>query len=319
VLACLMGSGCGREPEPRVLRVGILCGTDAFLPIADGFRQGMAKLGYVEPRDIVYDVRSVNADRAALEPVARQFVEARVDLIFTIATEASLAAKAASRDTAIPVVFTYAGIEEDDLVESIREPGGNVTGVRYPGPEQITKRLEILLEMAPHVKRIWIGYDRQYPNAAPAVQILRPLAASRGVTLVEAPVDTLEGLAAELAARAAAADPGMEAMLLMPDTLNHSPQGWALIREFAAKHRVPVAGSFLYTVREGALFGNANDLPSVGALAAPLADKIFRGTPPKTIPVVTPEQELLVNYKCAQELGLQVPEVLLKQATTILR
>ncbi len=318
IVAAVFLSGCIAE-TPRVYHVGILSGTDAFLPIADGFKAKMTELGYVEGKNIVYDLQKTNADPAGEQRAARKFVDDKVDLIFTFPTEPSVTAQAVTQGTNIPVVFAYAGIEGSTLVKSVREPGGSITGVRFPGPEQISKRLEILLEIAPSVKRVWIGYDKNYPNTAPALAALRPLALSKNVTLVEVPAATMEELKADLEARNKSADIGMDAIILMPDIFNHHPDGWAVINKFAAEHKLPLGGSFLYTVEQGAVFGNANDLDNVGALAAPLADKILKGTPAGTIPVVTPEQDMWINYKRAQELGLTVPEELLNTAKEIIR
>lgn len=316
VLAPLLGA-CA--PKPKTYQVGILCGSDAFLEVVNGFKAGMANLGYIEGKNVIYDVQALNADPVGEQRAAEQFVANKVDLIFAVPTEPALAAQAATRGTNIPIVFAYAGIENSGLVNSVREPGGNITGVRFPGPEQLSKRLEIMLELAPQVRRLWIGYHKNYPNTGPALEALRPLAASRGVTLVEVPATTVEELEADLASRATKEDIGIDAIMLMPDILNHSPAGWELIRTFAAQHRVLLAGSFPYTVEQGAVFGNANDLVKVGELSAPLADKILKGTPAGTIPVVTPEQELYINYKVAQELGLTVPQSLLGQAAKIIR
>ncbi len=318
IVAAIFLSGCIAE-TPKVYHVGILSGTDAFLPIADGFKAKMTELGYVEGKNIIYDLQKTNADPAGEQRAARKFVDDKVDLIFTFPTEPSVTAQAATQGTNIPVVFAYAGIEGSTLVKSVREPGGNITGVRFPGPEQISKRLEILLEIAPSVKRVWIGYDKNYPNTAPALAALRPLALSKNVTLVEVPAATMEELKADLEARNKSADIGMDAIILMPDIFNHHPDGWAVISKFAAEHKLPLGGSFLYTVEQGAVFGNANDLANVGVLAAPLADKILKGTPAGTIPVLTPEQDLWINYKRAQELGLNVSEGMLNRANKILR
>lgn len=324
ILACLvvialLVSGCSSAAQPKVYRVGILSGTDDFLPIADGFKAKMTELGYVEGKNIVYDVQSVNVDPAAEERIARKFVADKVDLILTLATESSVTAKAATEGTNVPVVFAYAGLEGAPLVKSVREPGGNITGVRYPGPEQITKRLEILRQLVPQVERVWIGYDKNYPNAVPVLEVLRPAAAAAGLTLVEVPAATMAEIEADLAARAAADDPGIDGMILMPDGFNHSPAGWGMIKTFAVENKVPLGGSFLYTVEQGALFGNAENFTNVGQLAAPLVDKVLKGIPAGTIPVLTPEQELYINYKAAQELGLTIPEGLLRQAVKIIR
>jgi putative ABC transport system substrate-binding protein len=318
VVVSLLLSGCGAK-EPTVYRVGIISG-GSFAVMADGFKTKMTELGYVEGENIIYDSPDAGADMAEAQRIAEQFVVDKVDLIFTSgSTPGALAAKTATQGTDIPVVFAYADAEGSGLVESVREPGGNITGVRYPGHEMMIKRLEILLEIAPGVKRVWIGYDKNNPNTAPALETLRPAAPSLGVTLVEVPATTLEELKADLAARAASADLGLDAIILMPDGFNHAPDGLAALTEFAAEHKVPVGGSLLYTVEAGAVFGNANDLLEVGALAAPLADKILNGTPAGTIPVVTPEQDLYINYKVAQELGLTVPPGLLSMAAEIIQ
>jgi putative ABC transport system substrate-binding protein len=318
VVVSLFLSGCGPE-KPQVYRVGILSG-GAFAVIGDGFKAKMTELGYVEGENIVYDSPDAGADLAGAQRITEQFVDDKVDLIFTAgSTPGAVAAKAATQGTDIPVVFAYADAEGSNLVESVRQPGGNITGVRYPGHEMMNKRLEILLEIAPEVKRVWIGYDKNNPNTAPALETLRPTAPSLGVTLVEVPATTLEELEADLAARAASDDLGLDAMILMPDGFNHAPAGLAMLSQFAAEHKVPLGGSFPYTVEAGAVFGNANDLFKVGELAAPIADKILKGTQAGTIPVVTPDQCLWLNYRVAQELGLTVPEGLLSMAVEIIR
>ncbi len=317
-LAAALWSGCDHKAS-KVYRVGILSGTDAFLGIADGFKAKMTELGYIEGKNIIYDLQKVTADPEGERRIAEKFVADKVDLIFTFPTEPAVAVKAATVGTNIPVVFAYAGTEGVPLVKSVREPGGNITGIRFPGPEQMSRRLELLHKLAPKAKRVWIGYDKNYPNTGPALAALRPEALSLGITLVEVPAVALEDIKVDLAARAEATDIGIDAMILMPDILNHTSACWTVISKFAAKHRLPVGGSFPYTVEQGAVFGNANDIVKVGELAAPLADKIFKGIPAGTIPVVTPEQNLWLNYKRAKGLGMTVPEDLINQADKIIR
>jgi putative ABC transport system substrate-binding protein len=316
--AVMLLCGCSAGKE-KVFRVGVICGSDAFLEVVSGFQSKMSELGYVEGRNIVYDMQKLNADPEGELQVAKRFVQEGVDLVFAVPTEPSVAARDAAQGTEIPLVFAYAGIEGSGLVESVSQPGGQITGVRFPGPEQISKRLEILLEFVPRAKRVWIGYDKNYPNTMPALKALRTAASSRGVRLVEVPAATIGEMGVDLAGRTKATDPGVDAIILMPDIFNHCPAGWDLIRRFAAQRRLPIGGSFLYTVEQGAIFGNANDLANVGKLAAPLADKILRGASAGMIPVVTPEQDLWINYKAARDLGLTVPEGLLQRAKKIIR
>lgn len=317
VVLSLLVSGCGAQ-KPKVYRVGILTSNPSFAAIGDGFKSKMTELGYTENQNITYIVQNPSAEMADKQRLAKQLVDDKVDLIFAFPALESVAARDATQGTNTPVVFGYAQVEGANLVKSVREPGGNITGVRYPGPELISRRLEILHEIVPQVKRVWIGYDKNNANVPPALEALRPTASSLGITLVEVPATTLEELKADLAARAKSADLGLDAILAMPDSLNTSPAGTAMLTKFAAEHKVPMAGG-LASQAQGALFVNGTNLTNVGELAAPLADKILKGTPAGTIPVVTPEQELYINYKLAQELGVTVPQGLLNQAVQIIR
>jgi len=316
VVISLLLSGCAQKP--KVYRVGILTSNPSFVAIGDGFKAKMTQLGYIENQNIIYIVQNPSAEMADKQRLAKQLVDDKVDLIFAFPALESVAARAATQGTNTPVVFGYAQVEGTNLVKSVREPGGNLTGVRYPGPELVSKRLEILHEIAPQVKRVWIGYDKNNANIPPALEALRPTASSLGMTLVEVPATTLEELQADLATRTKSADLGLDAILAMPDSINTSPAGTAMLSKFAAEHKVPMAGGLASQV-QGALFVNGTNFTNVGELAAPLADKILKGTPAGTIPVLSPEQELYINYKVAQGLGLTVPESLLRQAKEIIR
>lgn len=316
-IAALLLSGCGAQ-QPKTYRVGVLSGLAPFASMADGFKAKMAELGYVEGKNITYDVQQTS-DPAGEQRAAKKFVADKVDLIFSFPTEASLSAKDAVQGTKIPVVFASAVIEDSNLVQSVREPGGNITGVRFPGPELIAKRFELLHNLVPQLKRVGVIYNPNYPANKSSLEALRPAVAAAGVTLVEVPVNSVADIQADLQARAQAADLGMDAILISTDDLSQSPDGWALISKFATEHKLPVAGSAAYEADSGAVFSYIPDNIATGKLAAPLADKIFKGLQAGTLPVGTPEAFLRLNYKRAQELGLTVPEGLLKQANEIIR
>ncbi|MBN2562449.1 MAG: ABC transporter substrate-binding protein [Phycisphaerae bacterium] len=318
VVCCLFLGGCA-EKKAKVYHVGILSGAEPFASIADGFKTRMAELGYVEGKNIVYDLQKVNADPAGEQRVAERFVADGVDLIFAFPTEPAAAAKSATRGTDIPVVFAMAGIEGNDLVKSVREPGGNITGVRFPSPELTAKRFEFLRELVPHVKRVYLIYDPDYPTAPFALGVLRPAAAALAVTLVEDPVRNVEELQVALEKRTESDDIGIDAILIMPDILDNSPDGFGAIVKFANEHRLPVGGGMDFTADLGAMFSFVPDNAEMGKLAAPLADKILRGAPASTLPVVTPESHLRLNYEVIRDLGLDVSEGLLSRADEIIR
>jgi putative ABC transport system substrate-binding protein len=318
VVACVLLNSCAKKTQ-KVYRVGIVSGAEPFVDIADGFKTKMTELGYIEDKNIVYDFHKLDADPTGVEQVVRKFVADKVDLIFAFPTEPAVAAKVAAKGTNIPVVFAMAGIEGDNLVESIIQPSGNITGVRYPGPEDTLKRLEILHELVPHAKRVYLIYDPNYPNAPMALGGLRPATPSLGITLVEDPVNNIKELRAALQVRDKLDDIGIDVILLMPDILNHSPDGFGAILKFANKHKVPIGGGMNFTADLGAMFSLVPDNVEQGMLVAPLVDKIFKGTPAGSIMVITPPSRLRLNYKVIKELGLTVPEGLLSSAKEIIR
>lgn len=318
VVFALLLSGCAPQ-KPKVYRVGILSGLDYFANTIDGFKAQMAELGYVEGQNIVYDVQKTNVDMAAYKSILQKFVADKVDLIFVFPTEAALEAKAATQGTNIPVVFAHAFIEGVDLVESVREPGGNITGVRFPGPDMTLKRFEIFHELIPQAKRMLIPYQRGYPSIPSQLEVLRPVAAAAGVTLVELPADNIAELEADLQARAKSADMSYDAILCVTEPLMTAPEAVAVLSQFAAESKVPIGGCPISKDGYGSVFMTAPDNVAVGREAASLTNRIFKGTPAGTIPVLSPESLLRINYKLAQELGLTVPEGLLSQAVEIIR
>jgi putative tryptophan/tyrosine transport system substrate-binding protein len=310
--------GCAKQAE-KVHRVGIISGADTFMDIVEGFKGRMRALGYAEGKNIIYDLEKVNADLQGEKAAAEKLVRDKVDLIFAFPCRTALAAKAATRGTGISVVFALSGLEGVDLVESLHRPGENITGVRYPGPEINVKRLEFLCDLAPQAKRIYIAYDRNYPTTPATLGQLRPAAASLGVVLIEDQVTGLAELQAVLDKRSQAAEIGIDAVMVMPDILNNSAEGFAAIAKFARAHKLPMSGCVDFTVEQGAAFTLVPEDRDIGQLAANLADKIFKGTPPGTIMVVTPYSRLRLNQRVIKELGLTTPEGLLNRADEIIR
>lgn len=324
VALALLVSGCGGTPQEtkvEVYHVGVF-GFQAFSQIGDGFKAKMTELGYIEGQNIIYDIQYWNAAVDTPEAGSQQlqkFVSDKVDLVLSFPTEQTVLANEATKGTDIPLVFCFAGLEGNDLVKSISAPGGNITGVRYPGPETTGKRLEFLTQIMPSATRIGVFYQVGYPTTEPALAVLRPLAVKLGVTLVEFPVTSLAEMQADLDQLAQQEDIGVDTFLQMADGLTHSPEGAALVMKFAQEHHLPYGGAHYYQADQGAVFTYSPYDFEMGQLAAIIADKVLKGTQAGTIPLSTPENHLIINYKVAQELGLNIPEGLLAQADKIIR
>jgi putative ABC transport system substrate-binding protein len=297
-----------------VYRVGVLSGVGFLADTFYGFKAEMIELGYVEGDNIFYDVYRTNFDQAEEQRILEKFVADEVDLIFAFPTEAALVAKADTQGTDIPVLFAVAFIEGFDLVESVSKPGGNITGVQYPSRDIAIKSLEILLEVSPQAKRILLPYMKGYPTVPHQLEVLRPAAASLGITLVELPVTSVEDIKADLQARSQSANPGIDAIMHIAEPMAVFPDVTVVISEFVVENKIAYHGTggkcvFILTV----------DPFQVGKQAASLADKILKGTPAGTIPVVSAEPVLTINYKVAQELGINISEGLLAKADQIIR
>lgn len=317
-LICMSLSGCGEE-NGKVYRVGILSEVDAFTAIADGFKAKMTELGYTEGKNIVYDIKIANMDPEQGVQVAENFVQEKVDLIFAFPTEASISARKATRGTDVPVVFANANIEGTNLIENVRHPGGNITGVRFPGADNDVMRLEFLHKFVPRAKRVLIVYDPNYPTTQKVAEALRLAAPSFGITLLEDHITSVEELKESFKKRSAMDDIGIDAILIMPEFINHTPDGFAAIIGFANEHHIPLGGGAPFTVELGAIYTFHPDFFETGMLAATLIDKILKGTPAGSIPVATPESHLIINYRVLKELGLTVSDGLLSRARTIIR
>ena len=320
IVAALLVGGCGIAPQPKVYQVGILSGLSAFSPAVDGFKEQMTTLGYIEGRNITYDIQSSDVDPQAYKTAVKKFMDEKVDLIFTFPTEASMEAKTDTQGK-IPVVFTLAftDVPGVDLIQSIPAPGGNITGVRFPSADIASKRLQLLLEMVPNAKRIFVPYLQGYPNVPGQLDVIGAQAQANGVELIEFGAAAPPDLQSEFDRRVASGDIGFDAILLIAEPVSITPAFYDILGKFSYAHKIPIGGALMDQNGNSSVFGLLPQANVAGQQAALLADKIFKGTPAGTIPVGTSDSYFQINYRAAQAFGLSVPEGLLKQADQVIR
>ena len=279
-----------------------------------GFRDGLSELGYRENQHFVLGVRFTQGDATELPAAARDLVKHGVDLIITAG--GGVSAKAAQAATAkIPIVFMGgADPVEAGLVKSFARPGGNITGVADLEAELVSKRMEILRELIPGLKRLFFVYDATNLAAVATLQAHRDAARQLGLTLVEKAVRT------EDEARAAIAGVRKEDIdgMFVSRFLSLNIPG--LILEIAPKRSIPAMFQDAFFVERAGLVSYAASTYDVGRQAARLADRIFKGARPGDVPVEQPTKfELVINVKSAKALGITVPPAMLLRADRLIQ
>lgn len=293
----------------RVWRVGILPG-GLLAPRKfqwDAFRQRMGELGYVEGRNVQYEIRAPDREGAPYDGLAADLVKLEVDVI--VAT-AAIAIGAAKRSTQrIPIVMCpSADPVSEGFVESLRRPGGNVTGVANLSEEITGKRLQLLREMVPKVARvafIWsTGAEKQLVAVESAARQL-------GVRVQSLEANTVEALPAAFeAAVKGRADAVMVAQVAF--TFGSRAQ----IAALALKHRLPSSFGLPANAVAGGLMSYGPNDTEYYRQAAVFVDKLFKGAKAAELPIEQAARfELVINMKTAKALGMVVPQALLLQAT----
>jgi putative ABC transport system substrate-binding protein len=319
VLVLVSFNGCsGKAKADKVFRVGILSGLDYLMVASEAFKEELTKLGYTEGENIIYDIQSTNSDLEDYKKISQKFVEDNVDLIFCYPTEVALELKEITKGTEIPVIFGVTNIEDTNLVNSVREPGGNVTGVRYPGPDIAVKRFEVMLQIVPEAKKICLPYS-DLPVCYPQLEALRPVAQEAGITLIEVPAKTPQELNDFFAKQDVEGEVDFDAILSIAEAYAVMPETFLTMIKFANKHDIPMGGAYMEAEGYSSLFGvNINPIVT-GQKAAVLADKILKGQNVSTVSVISDESFVQLNYKEAQKRGYNMPDDLLSQATEIIK
>jgi len=301
--------------QPKVYRVGVLLPGEAWYEIIDGLRVGLRQLGLEEGKQIVLDIRDTKADLKAAEEAARNLEQEKVNLIFTTRTSVTRAARRATAD--IPIVFS-AGSDPVvlGLVESFAKPGGRLTGVYEPGTDLTAKRLEILKEIVPKLRRIVAFYDPRNPVASESARLAREeVARLRGVELVERHFASVEELQAGIrAVRAGEVD----AVFQLSDSMvNNQAQ---LIIDTAMVKRLPTMFLDQSAVIKGGLASYSVSHHEVGRLSAKYVQRILTGVKPQDLPVEGVDKiALIINLKTAKQIGLTVPPNVLVRADRVIR
>jgi putative ABC transport system substrate-binding protein len=306
--------GAFAQPQSKVWRIGVLAPESAASTSErlEYIRAGLRDLGYLENKNIVFELRFADSKYEDLPRLAADLVRMNVDVLVALGTICAKAAKQAT--TSIPIVMVSVGDPiATGLVTSLARPGGNATGIANLSPELMLKRIELIHETSPRAKQVAMLVNAGNPSNANNYKIAAIAVKSLKIDLQKYDVTNLDEIKSAFATMA---KKGAGAVVFAQDSLLQA--NYASIALLAETQRLPSSGP--------AEFATAGGLIGLGALnsevyrrAATYIDKILKGTKAGDIPVEQPTLfETVVNMKTAKRLGLKIPNSILVRATKVI-
>ena len=299
--------------QPRMYKIGELTARPGLRRPSDEFLQALRELGYIEGKNIAFEVLSAEGKPDRFPALANELIRLKVDILVASSNAEALALKNATKT--IPIVFYTGGDPVGaGLVESLARPGENITGVTLISAELFGKRLEILKETIPKLSRVAVlwspGPRRNYPWEA-SLDPAREL----GIQLHSMEVRS----AVELdSAFKEAIEAGSSAIVMQLHPLFAANQNQIVNR--AMKNRLPTIYPRRDFVASGGLMSYGADRDEPFRRAAYLVDRILKGAKPADLPVEQPTKfEFVINLKTAKQIGLTIPPNVLARADRVIR
>ena len=314
LVALVLGSvDLAQAQQTKVYRIGLILEGGPYYAVVDGLKAGLRELRFEERKHFVLEIRDLKGDRKAAEAAARSLEQGKVDLIYAVATSVAIAAKRATTD--VPIVFVIGGDPVvTGLIQSYAKPGGRLTGINYLSNDLTGKRLEILKEILPKLRKVVTFYDPSNETAKSNAKSAREAARQLKVELIERHVASVEELRLGLKVlQTHEAD----AYFYVGDAMVSS-QAQSIIDAARAK-KLPTMFQDPSLVAQGALVGYGVSYYEVGRLSAKYVQRVLAGTSPQNLPVESLSRlELAVNLKTARELGLSIPQSVLFRADKVI-
>jgi putative ABC transport system substrate-binding protein len=277
------------------------------------FVQRLRELGWIDGRTVAIEYRWADGSSEHFPDIAAEFVRLKVDIIVT----GGVAAPAAKRVTSvIPIVFA---VDNDPvgngLVVSLARPGGNITGLSVQSPDLAGKRLELLREVLPGLRRLAVMGNVGYQAAVQDMQEVQGAGRTLGLHVILLEIRRAEDIAP--AFEELLKGPSVDALYVCTDALVATNR--VRINTLANTARLPTMHSAQAYVEVGGLMSYGPSYPDLFRRAAELVDKILRGAKPADIPVEQPTKfDLVVNLTTAKALGLKIPESFLLRADEVI-
>jgi len=300
--------------QAKVYRVEVIHQGGPYRAVVDGLREGLRQLGYEEGKHFAMEIRDAKGDLKAVQAAARNLERDKVDLIYAVSTSVAMVIRGATAD--IPIVFCVGGDPVVlGLVDSFAKPGGRLTGVHFLASDLTAKRLEILKDIVPKLRRAVTFYDPGNPVAREAAGLGREEAQRLRVDFVERHVSSVEELQAGLQALK---PKEVDAFLLVADAMVFSQA--QLIIDTERSKKLPTMFWEESSVVDGGLVSYGVSYHEAGRLSAKYVRRILTGTRPQDLPVETVRKiDLVFNLRTAREIGLTIPPNVLVRADKVIQ
>jgi putative ABC transport system substrate-binding protein len=308
LLLTFAGTG---QAMAKLFTIGVVNSVPVLSQALEGFKAGMAELGYVEGKDVKYIYHGLIEDnQKIIDAEIKDLLSRDIDMLLTVGNPAALRAKKAVEGTGMPVlVSSFHKPIESGLISSMPHPGGNITGVA--GLDRASKALEWLKIIIPGLKKVYLPYNPDDAVSVVSISGLDKAAAKLGIELVLQKVHSVK----EAVAAIESLPKDVKAIFRIPSpTLD--PRNSEL-SQAAIKRGLPM-GAVLQLDKE-VLITLATDMYDIGKQTARLADQIRLGAKPADLPFETSDVFLTINLKTAEKIGLAIPYNVLAQAKTIIR
>jgi putative tryptophan/tyrosine transport system substrate-binding protein len=316
VLALIHPVAAYPQQATKIFRVAYLAGVSltADAPRMEAFTLELQKFGYIEGKNILIETRHESGDLEKLYQYAAELVDRKPDVFVAVTTNAALAAKKAAG--ALPVVFM--GVTDPisaGLVQSLAQPGSNITGITNMASILSGKRLELLKEVSPKISRVAVLWDPKAPGSVPQWEESKAPAKALKLQLYSMEVNKPEMFESAFKAAGNAQSRGICVTL---NPLANSNQ--SKIADLAIRHRLPSICARADYADNGCLMAYGPGYDNEGKDGARYVDKILKGTKPADIPVEQPIKfEFVINLKTAKQLGLTIPQWTLMKADRVIR
>jgi putative ABC transport system substrate-binding protein len=298
----------GKPPTIGLLGVAT---ASAWSPWVAAFVQRLRELGWIEGRTIAIEYRWADGRSERFAEIASEFVRLNVDVIVTGQSPVPALKQVTS---VIPIVLALA---TDPIgtgtVASLARPGGNVTGLSVQAPDLAPKRLELLREVVPRLRRLAILANIGFPAAVLEMGEVAAAAQMLGLDAIRFEIRRAEDISSTFEAHKGRAD----ALYVTSDALLNSNR--IRINTLANVARLPTVSGVRDFVEAGGLMSYGPNYSDLFRRAAEFVDKILRGAKPGDIPVEQPRKfDLVINLTTAKALGLTIPESFLLRADEVI-